>query len=109
MTLARRKFLHLAGAAAALALPRPALALDYPTRPVRIVVPFPPGGAADITGRLIGQFMSERLGQPFVIENKPGAGSNLGTDAVVTAPPDGYTLLLINAGNTINATLYQHL
>ncbi len=108
MTLARRNFLRLAGAAA-LALPRPALALDYPTRPVRIVVPFPPGGAADITGRLMGQFMSERLGQPFVIENKPGAGSNIGTEAVVSAPPDGYTLLLINAGNTINATLYQHL
>jgi tripartite-type tricarboxylate transporter receptor subunit TctC len=108
MTLARRNFLRVAGAAA-FALPRPALALDYPTRPVRIVVPFPPGGAADITGRLMGQFMSERIGQPFVIENKPGAGSNLGTETVVTAPPDGYTLLLINAGNAINATLYQRL
>jgi tripartite-type tricarboxylate transporter receptor subunit TctC len=110
MTLARRRFLHLTGAAAlAPVMSRPALALDYPTRPVRIVVPFPPGGAADITARLMGQFMSERLSQPFVIENKPGAGSNISTEAVVTAPPDGTTLLLINAGNTINATLYQHL
>jgi tripartite-type tricarboxylate transporter receptor subunit TctC len=98
-----------AAAAAATALPNAAFALDYPARPVRIIVPFPPGGAADITGRLMAQWLSDRLGQPFVIENKPGAGSNLGTAAVVGAAPDGYTLLLINAGNAINATLYQHL
>jgi tripartite-type tricarboxylate transporter receptor subunit TctC len=110
MTILRRQFLACASAAVAVsALPRTATALDYPTRPVRMVVPFPPGGAADITGRLIGQWLTERLGQPVIIENKGGAGSNLGTEAVVTAPPDGYTLLLINAGNAINATLYQKL
>ncbi len=110
MTIVRRQFLAFAGAATALpALPRVARALDYPTRPVRVVVPFPPGGAADITARLMGQWLAARLGQPFIIENKAGAGSNIGTEAVVTAPPDGYTLLLINAGNTINATLYRKL
>jgi tripartite-type tricarboxylate transporter receptor subunit TctC len=110
MTILRRQFLACASAAMAMpALPRAAMALDYPTRPVRMVVPFPPGGAADITARLMGQWLTERLGQPFIIENKGGAGSNLGTEAVVTAPPDGYTLLLINAGNAINATLYQKL
>jgi tripartite-type tricarboxylate transporter receptor subunit TctC len=106
----RRQFLRLAGAATlSSALPKMAAALDYPARAVRVVVPFPPGGAADISGRLMAQFLSDQLNQPFIIENKPGAGSNLGTEAVVTAAPDGYTLLLINAGNAINATLYKHL
>ena len=110
MLFKRRQILQLAGASAILsASSRISRALDYPTRPVRIVVPFPPGGAADITARLTGQWLTERLGQSFIIENKPGAGSNLGTELVVNAPPDGYTLLLINAGNAINATLYQHL
>jgi tripartite-type tricarboxylate transporter receptor subunit TctC len=86
-----------------------ALALDYPTRPVRIVVPFTPSGATDITARLIGQWLSERLGQTFIIENRPGAGGNIGTEAVVRAPPDGYTLLLASTTNAINATLYDKL
>ena len=108
--LVRRQLLRVAGAAALSgALPKMAVALDYPARAARIVVPFPPGGAADISGRLMAQFLSERLDQPFIVENKPGAGSNLGTEAVVTAAPDGYALLLINAGNAINATLYKHL
>jgi tripartite-type tricarboxylate transporter receptor subunit TctC len=110
MTYARRQFLQLATAfAAAPAVTRSAWALDYPTRPVRMIVPFPPGGAADITGRLIGQWLSDRLGQPFVIENRPGGGTNIGTEAVATAAPDGYTLLVANAGNAINATLYRKL
>jgi tripartite-type tricarboxylate transporter receptor subunit TctC len=110
MSNTRRQFLQLAGAsAAALTVPRAAMAADYPTRPVRLIVPFPPGGAADVAARLMGQWLQERLGQPFVIENRPGAGSNLGTEAVVTAAPDGYTLLQINAGNSINATLYPKL
>jgi tripartite-type tricarboxylate transporter receptor subunit TctC len=106
----RRGLLRCVGAmAVAGLLPSYAFALDYPIRAVRVIVPFPPGGGADITGRLIAQWLSDHLGQAFVIENKPGAGSNLGTETVVTAAPDGYTLLLINAGNAINATLYQHL
>jgi tripartite-type tricarboxylate transporter receptor subunit TctC len=110
MTHARRQFLQLATAfAAAPAFTRRAWALDYPTRPVRMIVPFPAGGAADISGRLIGQWLSDRLGQPFVIENRPGGGTNIGTEAVATAPPDGYTLLVANAGNAINATLYRKL
>jgi tripartite-type tricarboxylate transporter receptor subunit TctC len=110
MTSTRRHVLRLAGAAAAaLAAPGSAPALDYPTRPVRLIVPFPPGGAADISGRLMAQWLSEQFGQPFVVENRPGAGSNLGTEAVISAAPDGYTLLQINAGNAINATLYKHL
>jgi tripartite-type tricarboxylate transporter receptor subunit TctC len=106
----RRQLLRYAGAVAVTgALPGSAFAADYPTRAARVIVPFPPGGAADITARLIAQSLSEHLGQAFVIENKPGAGSNLGTETVVSAAPDGYTLLLVNAGNAINATLYQHL
>ena len=110
MKLPRRKFLHLAAGAAALpALSRFAWAQAYPARPVRIVVPFAAGGSTDITARLIGQWLSERLGQQFVIENRPGAGSNIGTELVVNAPPDGYTLLLVGASSAINATLYEKL
>ena len=110
MTITRRRFSILAGAAAApLAAVRIARAQGYPARPVRLVVGFPAGGAADITARLIGQWLSERIGQPVVIENRPGAGTNIGTEAVVKAAPDGYTLLLISAANTINATLYERL
>src|SRR5690242_3568007 len=83
-----------------------ALALDYPTRPVRFIVGYPPGGATDILARLIGQRLSERLGQQFVVENKPGAGNNIGTEAAVKADGDGYTLLLINPANFINTSLY---
>lgn len=86
-----------------------ASAQDYPTRPVRFVVPYPPGGATDILARLIGQKLSERTGQTFVIENKPGAGNNIGTESVVNAEPDGYTILLVNPANYINATLYSKL
>jgi tripartite-type tricarboxylate transporter receptor subunit TctC len=98
-----------AGAAVHPALSRFAQAQTYPSRPVRIIVGFPPGGAADITARLIGQWLSERLSQPFVIENRPGAGTNIATEAVVKAPADGYTLLLITVANTVNATLYEWL
>jgi tripartite-type tricarboxylate transporter receptor subunit TctC len=100
MKLPRRKFFHLAAAAAALpAVSRLARAQDYPTRPVRWIVGFAPGGGVDIIARLMGQWLSERLGQPFVIENRPGAGTNIATEAVVNAPPDGYTLLLANLAN----------
>ena len=110
MKLPRGQFLRLAtGTAALSAVSRIAWAQTYPTRPVRIVVGFPPGGGADITARLIGQWLSERLGQPFIIENRPGAGSNIATEAVVRAPPDGYTLLLVGAFNAVNATLYDKL
>jgi tripartite-type tricarboxylate transporter receptor subunit TctC len=110
MILPRRKFLHLAAGAAALpAVSRFAWAEAYPTRPVRLIVPFGPGGGTDIVARLIGQWLSVRLGQQFVIENRPGAGGNLGTEQVVRAPPDGYTLALIGAPSAINATLYQNL
>jgi tripartite-type tricarboxylate transporter receptor subunit TctC len=102
--------MHLAAGAAALpALPHVAAALDYPTRPVSLVAGFAPGGGVDITARLIGQWLSERLGQQFVIENRPGASSNIATEAVVRASPDGYTLLLVGSFNTINATLYDKL
>src|SRR6202000_1283352 len=84
-------------------------ALDYPTRPVRFVVGYPPGGATDILARLVGQRLSEKLGQQFIIENKPGAGNNIGTEAAVRADPDGYTVLLVNPANFINATLYKNL
>jgi tripartite-type tricarboxylate transporter receptor subunit TctC len=110
MKLARRQFLHLAAGAAALpTISRVARAQTYPTRPVRIIVPFAPGGSTDITARLIGQRLSERLGQQFLTENRPGAGSNIGTEVVVNAPPDGYTLLLIGASSAINMTLYEKL
>jgi tripartite-type tricarboxylate transporter receptor subunit TctC len=110
MKLPRRNFLYLtAGAAALPAVSRFAWAQAYPTRPVRLVVPAPAGGSFDITARLMGQWLSERLGQQFVIENRPGAGTNIGTEAVVRAPPDGYTLLLIATPNAINATLYDKL
>src|SRR5262245_1921263 len=96
MKLPRRKFLHLAAGAAALpAVSRIAWAQAYPSRPVRIIVPAAPAGPTDILARLMGQWLSERLGRSFVIENRPGAGGNIGTEAVVRAPPDGYTLLLI--------------
>src|SRR5215467_8412661 len=101
----RRQFLHLAAGAAALpAVSRIAAAQAYPTRPVRIMVGFAAGGGYDIVARLMGQWLSERLGQPFVIENRPGAGTNIATQAVVSAPPDGYTLLLIGSTNAINAS-----
>jgi tripartite-type tricarboxylate transporter receptor subunit TctC len=110
LKLPRRQFLHLAAGAAALpAVSRIALAETYPTRPVRLIVPVAPGGAYDITARLIGQWLSERLGQQFVIDNRPGGGTNIGTEAVVRAPADGYTLLLVGAASAINATLYDKL
>ena len=110
MKFTRRRFAYLAGAAvASLAAPRMARAQAYPARPMRLIVGFPAGGAADITARLMGQWLSDRLGQPIVIENRAGAGTNIGTEAVVKASPDGYTLLLISAANTINATLYERL
>ena len=110
MKLPRRNFLHLAAAAAALpSVSRVARAQAYPSRPVRLVVPFGSAGATDITARLVGQWLSERLGQQFIIENRPGAGGNIGTEAVVRAVPDGYTLLLATGSNAINATLYEKL
>jgi len=110
MKLPRRRLLYLAAGAAALpADSRVAWAQAYPTRPVRLIVPFGPGGGTDIVARLIGQWLSQRIGQTFVIENRPGAGGNLGTEAVVRAPPDGYTLALIGAPSAINATLYDNL
>src|SRR6516225_417397 len=110
MELPRRQFLHLAAGAAALtALSRATSAQSYPTRPVRLILPFGPAGATDITARLIGQSLSERLAEPFVIENRPGAGGNIATEAVVRAPPDGYTLLYVATANASNATLYDKL
>ena len=106
----RRQFLHLAAGAAALpALSRFAWAQAYPTRPVRIIVGYPPGGTADVVARLIGQQLSERLGQPFVVENRPGAGTIIATEAVVKSAPDGYTLLVVDASPAINTTLYHNL
>src|SRR5262245_6006120 len=110
MKLPRRQLLHLAAGAAALpATSRIAWAQTYPSRPVRIVVGFAARGGADLTARPIGQWLSERLGQQFVIENRPGAVGNIATEAVANAPPDGYTLLLVNAANAINAALYNKL
>src|SRR5262249_44379024 len=110
MKLPRRNFLHLAAGAAALpAVSRIARAQTYPSRPVRIIVGVPPGGGIDIVARLIGQWLSERLGQPFVIENRPGAGTTIATEAVVKAPPDGYTLLLVATAAVTSALLYDKL
>jgi tripartite-type tricarboxylate transporter receptor subunit TctC len=110
MRLARRQFLHLAAGAAALpAMSRIAGAQAYPTRPVRLIVGFPPGGTVDILARLVGQSLSGRLGQPFVVENRPGGAANIATDAVVRSAADGYTLLSVGSPNAINATLYDRL
>jgi tripartite-type tricarboxylate transporter receptor subunit TctC len=110
MKLPRRRFLHLAAGAAVIpTVSRVARAQSYPERPVRIIVGFPAGGAADITARLVGQWLSERLGQPFIVENRAGAAGNIGTEAVVRAPADGYTLLLAASNDAINATLYDKL
>ena len=106
----RRQFLHLAAGAAALpAVTRFARAQAYPTRPVRLVAPFPPGGSIDITARLIGQWLTDRLGQQVVIENRPGAGGNIGSETALSSPADGYTLLLCSVANAISATLYDKL
>jgi tripartite-type tricarboxylate transporter receptor subunit TctC len=110
MKLPRRQFLHLAAGAAALpTILRTAHADTYPSRPVRYIVGYAPGGGSDIVARLMGQWLSDRTGQQFVIENRPGAGTNIATEAVVNAPPDGYTLLSAGAPNAINATLYEKL
>jgi tripartite-type tricarboxylate transporter receptor subunit TctC len=110
MKYSRRRFLHLAAGAAVLpAGSSMAWAQTYPARPVHVIVPQAAGSSSDITARLIGQFLSERLGQQFIIDDRPGAGGNIGTEAVVHSPPDGYTMLLVNSQNAINATLYDRL
>jgi tripartite-type tricarboxylate transporter receptor subunit TctC len=110
MKFSRRSFLHLAAGAAALqALSRTARAQAYPSRPVRIIAPFPAGSTVDIVARLIGQWLSDQLGQQFIVENRTGAGGNIGAEAVVKSPPDGYTLLLAAAANAISVTLYEKL
>jgi tripartite-type tricarboxylate transporter receptor subunit TctC len=110
MRLPRRKFLHLAAGAAALpVLPRVARSQTYPARPVRLIVGFAAGGTTDLGARLMGQWLSDRLGQQFIIENRTGAATNIATEAVVRAPADGYTLLIVTASNAINATLYEKL
>jgi tripartite-type tricarboxylate transporter receptor subunit TctC len=110
MSLSRRRLLHLTAGALAISGFSPiVLAQTYPNRPVRLIVPFAPGGSPDILARLLGPVISERLGQPLIIENRPGAGAIVGTETVVNARPDGYTLLLVNTSNAINATLYDNL
>src|SRR6187200_2457154 len=110
MKLSRRRFLSLAGGAIALpASSRLAHAQTYPNRPVRLIIGYTPGGSADLTARLMGQWLSEKLGQSFVVENRPGASTNIATEAVLRAAPDGYTLLLVAPANAINATLYSKL
>src|SRR4051794_36140810 len=110
MKFARREFLGIAAGAALLpAMARIANAQTYPTRPIRLIIGYTPGGSADLTARLMGQWLSERLGQPFVIENRPGGGTNIATEAAIRAAPDGYTLLLVAPANAINATLYDKL
>src|SRR5580704_10776395 len=110
MKLPRRRFLHLAAGAAALpAVSRIARADTYPSRPVRLIVGLPAGGNIDIVARVMGQWLSERMGQPFVIENRTGASGNIATEAVVRSPPDGYTLLVASATNAINQTLYDNI
>ena len=110
MKLPRRRFVHLAaGAAAFPAVSRLAWAQTYPTRPVHLIAGFPPGGIVDIVARLIGQWLSERLGQPFVTENRVGAGSNIATELVTKAQPDGYTLLLVSSVNSWNTAIYDNL
>src|SRR6516164_3767112 len=110
MKLPRRNFLHLAAGAAVLPVTMPfAWAQTYPARPVRIIASTAPGGAPDILARLMGPWLSERLGQQLVVEKRPGGGNNIGTEAVVRAPPDGYTLLLVTAANAINTSLYEKL
>src|SRR5262245_40568229 len=108
MKLPRRNFLHLAAGAAVLpAVSHVAWAQTYPSRPVRWIVCYLPGGPNDVVARLIGQWLSERLGQPFIIETRPGAGTKIATEAAVKAPPDGYTLLQVSVAAAINATLYE--
>ncbi len=109
MTVRRRSLLQLAGAAAAAALPMPAIALDYPNRPVRLLVGFAPSGAADILARLVAQWLSDHLGQPFIVENRPGAAMNIATGMVAKAPPDGYTLLNVTTINAWNGSIYKDL
>jgi tripartite-type tricarboxylate transporter receptor subunit TctC len=110
MKLPRRRFLHLAAGAVALpSISRVAWARTYPTRPVRLIVGLAPGGATDILARLIAQWLTEHLGQPFIVENRPGAAGNVATEAVVNMPPDGYSLLMISSSNMINASLYDKL
>jgi len=107
MTLRRRQFLALAGAA--VAMPAIARAQSYPSRPVKVIIGYPPGGSADITARLMSQWLGERTGQSFIVESRPGGGTNIATEAVINAPNDGYTLLLVAPANAINATLYEKL
>jgi tripartite-type tricarboxylate transporter receptor subunit TctC len=109
MNFNRRRLLQIAAAVVAGGIPRLTQALDYPTRPVRVVVGFPPGGSADIVTRIVAQALSERLGQSFIVDNRSGAGSNIGTETVARANPDGYTLLSVSVANAINATLYKNL
>src|SRR6266566_8231805 len=109
MKFPRRTFLHMAAGTAALPFaPHVTLAQAYPSRPVRVIVPFAPAGTTDILARLIGQWLSERLGQSFIIENRPGASTMIGTEAVVRSPADGYTLMVFGTASAINATLYEN-